>query len=186
MSNHLNGINVAALQAIAQGVAEATDASKRSARFGVTTKWQHQTRTVATASRYSIAGEEYQQHFEIEADEPKEFLGQGTAPNPQELLMAALNACMSVGYVANAASMGITVKSLEIESDGVLDLRGVLGLDESINPGYDQVNYVVRLQTDAPRERVEELHKIVTRTSANLANFSRAIRMVSKLEIEEA
>ncbi|ABK13583.1 OsmC family protein [Burkholderia cenocepacia] len=186
MSNKLNGIDVAALQEFAQGVAETTDAVKRSARFNVKTKWEHQTRSVATVSRYSLLGVEYPRHFEIAADEPIEFLGQNSAPNPQELLMAALNACLSVGYAVNAAAMGIQLLSLEIETEGELDLRGVLGLDDTVNPGYDQVSYVVRLHTDAPREKVEELHKIVTKTSANLANFSRAIRMVPKLEILEA
>lgn len=186
MSNKLNGIDIGALQTLAQGVAEATDAAKRSARFNVKTKWEDQTRTVATVSRYSLCGEEYPRHFEIAADEPLEFLGKNTAPNPQELLMAALNACMSVGYAVNAAAMGITVHSLEIETDGELDLRGVLGLDENVNPGYDQVNYVVRIKTDASDEKVKELHEIVKKTSVNLANFSKAIRMVSKLEIQAA
>lgn len=186
MSNKLNGIDVAALQEFAQGVAEAKNAAKRSARFNVKTQWEHQTRSVATVSQYSLAGVEHQRHFEIAADEPSELLGQNSAPNPQELLMAALNACLTVGYVVNAAAMGITVHSLEIETDGELDLRGFLGLDESVNPGYDQVSYVVRLHTDAPREKVEELHKVVTKTSVNLANFSKAIRMVPKLEIHGA
>ena len=65
------------------------------------------------------------------------------------------------------------------------DARGFLGLDESVNPGYDEVSYVVRLHTDASRERVEELHQVVTKTSVNLANFSKAIRMVSTLEVRE-
>ncbi|WP_031254923.1 OsmC family protein [Mesorhizobium sp. L48C026A00] len=179
-----NGIDVAALQQFAMGVAE--DSSKRSARFNVKTKWAGQTRSVATVSHYSLGGLEHQRNFEIAADEPTELLGQNSAPNPQELLMAALNACLTVGYVVNAAAMGITVHSLEIETDGELDLRGFLGLDESVNPGYDEVSYVVRLTTDAPRDRLEELHAVVTRTSVNLANFSKAIRMVSKLEIVEA
>lgn len=184
MNNNPNGIDVAALQQFAKGVAE--DASKRNARFNVKTKWEHQTRSVATVSHYSLGGVDHQRHFEIAADEPAELLGQNSAPNPQELLMAALNACLTVGYVVNAAAMGITVHSLEIETDGELDLRGFLGLDESVNPGYDEVSYVVRLHTNAPREQVEELHKIVTKTSVNLANFSKAIRMVPKLEIREA
>lgn len=184
MTNKPNGIDVAALQQFAIGVAE--DASKRSARFNVKTKWEHQTRSVATVSHYSLGGVKHQRHFEIAADEPVELLGQNSAPNPQELLMAALNACLTVGYVVNAAAMGITVHSLEIETDGELDLRGFLGLDESVNPGYDEVSYVVRLRTDAPRERLEELHRVVTKTSVNLANFSKAIRMVPKLEILEA
>lgn len=181
MSNNLNGIDVAALQQFAQSVAESPAVGE--ARFNVKTKWEHQTRTVATVSHYSLSGEKHQRHFEIAADEPAELLGANTAPNPQELLMAALNACLSVGYVANAAAMGIKINSLEIETDGKLDLRGFLGLDESINPGYDEVSYVVRIDTDAAQERVEELHKVVTKTSVNLANFSKAIRMVPKLEV---
>lgn len=184
MSKNLNGINVDSLQQFAQHVASNPD--KGTARFNVVTKWEHQTRSVATVSRYELGGEQHARHFEIAADEPAELLGQNTAPNPQELLMAALNACLSVGYAANAAAMGITIHSLQIETEGELDLRGFLGLDPAVNPGYDEVTYVVRLHTDASRQRVEELHEVVSRTSVNLANFSKAIRMVSKLEVLEA
>lgn len=47
-------------------------------------------------------------------------MGVDCASNPQELLMAAFNACLSVGYVANAAAMGMTVHSLEVETTGEL------------------------------------------------------------------
>ncbi|CAI8724751.1 OsmC family protein [Pseudomonas sp. PDM03] len=181
MSNFLNGINVPALQDFAQSIKQ--DESKRHARFNVKTKWQHQTRSVATVSRYHLSGQDHPRHFEIAADEPLELLGENTAPNPQELLMAALNACLSVGYAVNASVMGITIHSLEIETDGELDLRGFLGLDENVNPGYDEVSFVVRIHTDAPTEKVEELHRVATKTSVNLANFSKAIRMVPKLEV---
>jgi len=181
MSNFLNGINVPALQDFAQSIKQ--DESKRHARFNVKTKWQHQTRSVATVSRYHLSGQDHLRHFEIAADEPLELLGENTAPNPQELLMAALNACLSVGYAVNASVMGITIHSLEIETDGELDLRGFLGLDENVNPGYDEVSFVVRIHTDAPTEKVEELHRVATKTSVNLANFSKAIRMVPKLEV---
>lgn len=181
MDKLLNGIDVAALQTFAQGVAE--DASKRHARFNVRTKWEHQTRTVATVNRFHLSGNDYPRDIKIAADEPLELLGANSAPNPQELLIAALNACLSVGYVVNASVMGITIHNLEIETDGELDLRGFLGLDESVNPGFDEISYVVRIHTDAPAEKVEELHCIVTKTSVNLANFSKAIRMVPKLEV---
>lgn len=184
MTDKPNGIDVAALQQFAKGVAE--DASKRNARFNVKTKWDGQTRSVSTVNHYSLSGVKYERNFEITADEPNELLGQNSAPNPQELLMAALNACLTVGYVVNAAAMGITVHSLEIETDGELDLRGFLGLDESVNPGYDEVAYVVRLRADATPERLEELHQVVTKTSVNRANFSKAIRLVSTLEVLEA
>lgn len=92
MTNVVNGIDVGALQQFSQQVAN--DPSKGNVRFNVKTQWQHQTRTVATVSHYELGGERLARHFEIAADEPPELLGADTAPNPQELLMAALNACM--------------------------------------------------------------------------------------------
>ncbi len=72
----------------------------------------------------------------ILADEPEEILGSNEAPNPQELLMAALNACMTVGYVAGAAKRGISLHRLEIETKGTLDLRGFFALSDAVPPGY--------------------------------------------------
>jgi len=184
MSNTINGINVGALQQFVQTVTDTP--AKGNVRYNVKTKWQRQTRSIATVSHYEIGGARHARHFEIAADEPAELLGQDTAPNPQELLLAALNACMSVGYAAHAAAMGITIHSLEIDTDSQIDLRGFLGLDEAVNPGFDEVSYVVRLRTDASREEVEKLHQLATRTSVNRNNFSRAIRMVHQLEILEA
>ena len=183
MGSNLNGIDVIALQNFAQGVAE--DATKRHASFNVRTEWKGQTRSVAKVSHYSLAGDTYSRDFEIASDEPEQLLGQNTAPNPLELLLAALNACMAVGYAANAAMMGIKIHSLEVETDTTLDLRGFLGLDDSLNPGNDEVSVVIRLHTDASRERVEELHNAVIKTSVNYANFSRAIRTVPTLEVRE-
>jgi hypothetical protein len=79
-------------------------------------------------------------------DEPVELLGTDTAPNPQEMLMAALNACVMVGYVAGAALRGITLETLELETSGELDLRGFLGIDANVKPGYDSVQYTVRIK----------------------------------------
>ncbi len=126
------------------------NAEKGTAAFKVKTEWKGQTRTVSTVSAYELNGTEVSRDFEIPADEPTELLGSNTAANPQELLMAALNACMSVGYAANAAAMGIKLDSLEIETEGKLDLRGFLGLDPAIKPGYEVVNYTVPHQVECP------------------------------------
>lgn len=179
MNNTVNGIDIAAFQQFAEGVNQNPETSK--ARFNVQTRWAGQTRSISTVKHYELCGEKHERHFEIVADQPTEILGTNTAPNPQELLMAALNSCLSVAYVAIAASKGITVHSLKIDTTGELDLRGFLGLDESINPGYDTVQYTVRIDADGTPEQIEEVHQAVIRTSPNYANFSRPIRMVSEL-----
>lgn len=179
MSNTVNGIDIAAFKKFAEGVSQSPETSK--ARFNVQTRWAGQTRSVSTVKSYELCGQEHKRHFEITADEPTEILGTNTAPNPQELLMAALNSCLSVAYVAIAASKGITVRSLEIETTGELDLRGFLGLDDSVNPGYDTVQYSVRIDADGTPDQIQEVHQAVIQTSPNYANFSKPIRMISEL-----
>jgi uncharacterized OsmC-like protein len=51
-------------------------------------------------------------------NEPCELGGTNRSANPQEHLLAALNACMIVGYAAQCAVRGITLESLTIETDG--------------------------------------------------------------------
>jgi len=178
----LNGIDVPALEAMADSVK--TNPDRRTVAFRVKTEWKGRTKTVARVSDYRFGGETFGRHFEIHADEPDELLGENTAPNPQELLMAALNACMSVGYAASAAAMGIELEKLEIETEGQLDLRGFLGLDPAIKPGYEAVRYTVRIRSSAPREKLEELHRWVMKTSPNFSNFATAIRMIPNLVID--
>jgi OsmC-like protein len=47
-------------------------------------------------------------------DEPPGLLGDDTAPNPSEALLAALGSCLAVGIHANAVARGITLKTLEL------------------------------------------------------------------------
>ena len=180
-AENLNGIDVSALKAFAEGVKAHPD--QGTVAFKVATEWKGRTKTVATVSHYLLGGKKFARHFEIHADEPTKLLGGDTAPNPQELLLAALNACMSVGYAANAAAMGITLQALEIESEGELDLRGFLGLDPAVKPGYEEVRYTVRIKSSAPREQLEELHRRVMKTSPNFSNFATAIRMIPNLVV---
>ncbi|WP_311224289.1 MULTISPECIES: OsmC family protein [unclassified Acidovorax] len=184
MSANLNGIDVVGLKSFVSAVKD--DPKKGIAQFSVNTNWEGQTRTVATTSEYVLGGQKHQRHFEIAADEPGELLGKNSAPNPQEVLMAALNACMSVGYVANAAAMGIAIEKLQITTEGELDLRGFLGLDANVKPGYEQVRYTVTLRTNAPKEKVQELHELVMRTSPNFSNFASPIKMIPTLVVEAA
>src|SRR6266849_6280310 len=51
-------------------------------------------------------------------DEPPQLLGDDTAPNPTEALLAALGTCVSVGIQANAAARGWTVRGIELDTDG--------------------------------------------------------------------
>ena len=98
------------------------------------------------------------------SDERLELGGDDSAPNPAEQLLAALGNCIAAGYATNAAASGIIIDALRVEVEGHLDLHGFLGLVWG-NSGYERIRVSVHIETDAPRELVEELHCGVVRTS---------------------
>ena len=153
--------------------------------FEVTTRWGGQFRSESTVGAIRMGnGDLVVRDHVIKADEPEEILGGNEAPNPQELLMAALNACMTVGYVAGAAKRGVTLSKLEIQTKGTLDLRGFFALADTVPPGYPALQYVVRIAGDGTPEQFAEIHAEVQATSPNYDNLARAIRMDATLEIE--
>ena len=97
--------------------------------------------------------------------------------------MTALNACMMVGYVANAVLRGIELDTLEIDTQGQLDLRGFLGLDESIPPCYRQLDYKVRIGGPGTAEQFQDIHQAVMKISPNFFNLNQPICMKGRLEI---
>jgi len=132
---------------------------------------------------YTIGGERITRTHKIVADEPFELLGGDSAPNPQELLMAAFNACITVGYVAGASLQGITLESVEIRTKGELDLRGFLGLSDEVAAGYEEIDYEVKIKGDGTPEQFAAIHETVLKTSPNYFNISRAVRVNATLNV---
>lgn len=181
VKNRVNGLDLNALGVVVEAIGK--DPGQAQVSFDVTTRWTGQTRSETTVDGFTIAGERVARTHKIVADEPCELLGGDSAPNPQELLMAAVNACMTVGYVAGAAVKGITLDGLEIKTRGKLDLRGFLGLDDQVPPGYEEIEYDVRIKGDGTPEQFEEIHQNVMKTSPNYFNISRPIRMKGSLKV---
>jgi uncharacterized OsmC-like protein len=92
-------------------------------------------------------------------DEPPGLLGDDTAPNPSEAVLAALGSCLAVGIHANAVARGITVYKLEIELEGDLNITAVWGTgDLSEKPvGFTDIRAKVHFEGNRPREEVEAL-----------------------------
>ena len=181
VKNRANGLDLAALGAVVEAIEN--DPSQALVGFDVTTRWTGQTRSETTVEGYTMAGERITRTHKIVADEPCELLGGDSAPNPQELLMAAFNACITVGYVAGASLKGIALDSLEIKTRGELDLRGFLGLSDEVAPGYESIAYEVKIKGDGTPDQFEEIHQTVLKTSPNYFNISRPIRVDATLTV---
>ncbi|MFF2019917.1 OsmC family protein [Paenibacillus sp. NPDC058177] len=179
----INGIDVDALKQFAGSVAD--DPSNGMTQFQVTTDWLKGTQSSSSIKQLKLGEQTLERDFQILIDEPAELLGENLAANPQEYLMAALNACMVVGYVAAASLENVQLEQLRIQTEGTLDLRGFLGLDESIKPGYEELQYKVTVAGNGTPEQWQRIHENVTRTSPNRWNVANAIRLNSELIIEE-
>ena len=179
----INGVDTVGLKCLVDTAAPG--GKKAEVGFTVATRWRGGTKAETTVNSYQFGGETIEKHFSIRSDEPCELCGENTSPNPQELLMAALNSCMVVGYVAGASVNGIELESLSIESEGTLDLRGFLGLDAKVKPGYDEIHYTVRIKGDGTPEQFEKIHQNVIATSPNRFNLANPIKLTANLVVED-
>ena len=101
----------------------------------------------------------------LQGDEPAVLLGENTGPNAVEAVLHALASCLAVGIAYNAAARGINIRSLSFDLEGELDLHAFLGLGDATRPGYEGIRVVYKIDSDAPRARIEELCEYVQKTS---------------------
>jgi uncharacterized OsmC-like protein len=100
-------------------------------------------------------------------DEPPALLGDDTAPNPSEALLAALGSCLAVGIHANAVAQGVTIRSLALDLEADINITSVWGTgDISPKPvGFDAVRVKVELDADAPADKLNALVAHATKWS---------------------
>ena len=97
------------------------------------------------------------QPFTVDADHPPVLLGQNRAPSTVEYVLHALAACVSGTIAYHAAARGIALDGLETTIEGDLDLRGFLGLDSNVRPGYEQIRVTITAAGDFDDDQLAEL-----------------------------
>lgn len=71
----------------------------------------------------------------------------------------------------------MTLEKLEIRITGNIDLRGFMGLDSEVKPGYDKINYTINVKGDGTVEQFERIHQVVIATSPNRWNLANNIEV---------
>ena len=181
ISDAVNGIDVKQLKKLTDSVVDEPITGQ--AIFAVTTAWKGGTATETEVKGYELGGKKIGRTFKFDMDEPNELLGQDGAATPLEYLMGAMNACMAITFICAAAMRNIKVRHLEIETEGHVDLRGFLGVDEIHRPGCDTLRYVLRVDGDATRAEFRQLHEEVMRLSSNYFNIANPVKLDSRLEV---
>lgn len=178
----INGIDTDGVRGLIGHVA--ADVANAATHWQVSSRWKGGTRSDTRVSGYGFGREHIQKDFTIQIDEPAELGGTNQFANPQEYLLAAMNACMMVGYVVGCAMEGIELEELRIDTEGDIDLRGFLGLDPDVKPGYDELTYTVHIKGNGTPEQFQKVHDTVCATSPNRFNIANAIRLNGNLNVQ--
>ncbi|HIH04373.1 MAG TPA: OsmC family protein [Methanoregulaceae archaeon] len=158
----INGIDESALRALVSSVQRDPELGR--VQFSAITEWREGAHAT-TAVR----------HFIVPSDEPASLVGTDLAPNAVELLLSALGACLTVGFVYNAALLGLEIRNLTIELDGKLDLASFLGLPGGTPAGYTEIRAGCRLESDASTSALAALAAQVIATSPVTDTLRRSV-----------
>src|SRR5258706_565789 len=68
-------------------------------------------------------------------------------------------------------------------TEGDIDLRGFLGLDASISPGYDALKSTLTVKGSASPEDFRKVFDMAVATSPNVHNITRPVALACALEV---
>lgn len=123
--------------------------------------------------------------FELHGDEPDVLLGENHGPNPVEFVLHGLVGCLSTTFIYYAAAQGVKIDAVEYTLEGDLDIQGMLGLSKDVRPGYQNIRVNFHVQSDAPKEKLDELCKLAQMRSPVFNTISEPVPIdvqLTKLE----
>jgi uncharacterized OsmC-like protein len=113
----------------------------------------------------------------------EKYGGTNEAPNPGVLGRAALGSCLVIGYAMWAARLGVPIDSLEIEVQADYDVRGELGANDDVRPGYTAMRYIVTVSSPASAEEIDRWLDTADRYSSWRDNIANAVPLVCERRV---
>lgn len=92
----------------------------------------------------------------VQSDYGEAAGGTNKAPNPIELLLSALAACIEAAFYEFAVHEGFTIQGLSVDVEGTLDLRGLFMIDD-VSAGFKDVRYTFTIETPDDEGRIRAL-----------------------------
>jgi uncharacterized OsmC-like protein len=161
----VNGVDVTALEATMDAIREQPTLARF--EFRARNRWLDGAHNRSEIDGFYGAGEEdvsRSEPFVFDNDEPPVLLGENRGANPVEYLLHGLAGCITTTFVYYAAAHGIELRRVASRLEGDLDAQGLLGL-APVRPGFEQIRVTVEVDSDAPREQIEELIRLAQRRS---------------------
>lgn len=121
--------------------------------------------------------------WKLTADMPEAVGGNAAGPSPGVYGRAAFGSCLAIGYMMQAAKLGVAIKSLQVEVQADYDDGALLGTVNDVYPGYQEVRYTVTIQSDEPEEAIQKVLDEGDKHSPYLDVFSRGQQCVREVKI---
>ncbi|MEX0661518.1 MAG: OsmC family protein [Balneolaceae bacterium] len=118
----------------------------------------------------------------FKADIGKSEGGNDAGPGPGILQRGALGACLAIGYVQQAAVLGVPIEHIEVTVEAKKDFRGRLGIDDR-PPGSQELKYNVLIESSATEDKINKVIEEADRISPVLDDFRRAILITREIKI---
>jgi len=154
-------------------------------KFRLRNEWMGRGHNRSMVKNFYGAGQEQTDRaktFVLEADEPPLLLGEDKGANPVEHLLHAVTSCVTTALVYHAAAKGIRIDSIESRTEGDIDLRGFLGIDDSVPRGFQNIRMKFKIKADVPDDQLEELCRLGPTYSPVFDTVTRAVNVEVALD----
>jgi len=182
MADRLNDVNLEAITAVDKVIREQPAMGK--VQFKARSSWQRDTKSQVSIAGWTAGGNSMSptpRRFTIMVDEPPELGGVDGAPNPIEVLVAALAGCVTAGIATNAQMFGVPIDAIDIDVEADVDARGMLGHDKSVRNGVTDIRYTVTIQSPAPEDKVRKCKETIDRKSPVRDTLANPVNITSTL-----
>ena len=175
----LNGLNLDQMRQTRDAIK--ADPSLARFEFRARNHWINGGHNRSTVKDFYGAGKEDDSRSEpyvFDNGEPPVLLGNNEGMNPVEFLLHALAGCVTTTTVLHAAARGIRIRELSTELDGTIDLQGLLGLDDNVAVGYEQIRIKLHIEADCSDEELNDLIAFVKNHSPVCSTVCRPVPVV--------
>ena len=117
----------------------------------------------------------------FESDQPSDLGGGGTRPGPLHYCFFGLVSCYSSTFATMASMMGIELKKLTARLEGDLDFSRVFGLSNA--PAMEEIRITLQVESDAPRERLEEVEKLASERCPAVFALTERVNLNTSIEV---
>ena len=113
------------------------------------------------------------------SDQPPPSGGQGRAPNPVQYCVFAMISCYATTFVTIATQKGVEIKKLKIRGASEANMKAIFDVEEG--PIIERVWVELEIESDAPREVLEEIRQLANEKCPAAFTVSHAIPFESKI-----